>query len=83
VHHDLVILEGYKNHNHPKIAVYRYGVIDPGYIKALANCVAIATDDPGFQTVLGPSPPLLALNEPLVVSRFIRHHLALADLVSV
>ncbi|HIJ84941.1 MAG: molybdopterin guanine dinucleotide biosynthesis accessory protein MobB [Magnetococcales bacterium] len=82
LHHDLVIVEGYKNYSHPKIAIHRQGVTDPGYIKSLANCVAIATDDPGLQAVLGPSPPLLALNEPLVVSRFIRHHLALADLVS-
>lgn len=75
--HDLVIVEGYKNHSHPQIAIHRKGVTNPGFILNLKNIAAVATDDGNLVLDLQPQPPLLPLNEPKIVAQFIRHHLAL------
>ncbi len=77
--HDLVLVEGYKNHDHPKIAIHRNGVTDPGYLRSLIHVVAIATDQFSLETGLQPQPPLLALNEPGSVSQFIRRYLHLPE----
>ncbi|MBF0107837.1 MAG: molybdopterin-guanine dinucleotide biosynthesis protein B [Magnetococcales bacterium] len=73
--HDLVLVEGYKNHDHPKIAIHRRDVTDPSYIETLINVIAIATDDPTIAA--HPTLPSIPLNEPDAVSQFILRHLGL------
>lgn len=70
-HHDLVLVEGYKNDTHPKIAIHRTGVTDPDIFKSLTNIIAIATDTLELTTGIEPPPPLLDLNAPKAVSQFI------------
>ncbi|MEO5328582.1 MAG: molybdopterin-guanine dinucleotide biosynthesis protein B [Magnetococcus sp. THC-1_WYH] len=78
-HHDLVLVEGYKDDDHPKIAIYRDGVTDPETIKRLTNIIAIATDMPELAIGIEPAPPLLDLNDPQAVSKFICHFTGLVQ----
>ncbi len=71
--HDLVLVEGYKNDDHPKVVIQRRGVADTGLHERLANVVAVASDDAGFKTEL----PVLPLADARAVARFIRDYLRL------
>lgn len=66
--HDIVLVEGYKNDHHPKIVLHRKGASDPSFYKQLTHVLALATDDPDLEAEL----PLLPLDDPRQVARFIR-----------
>ncbi|MBF0380151.1 MAG: molybdopterin-guanine dinucleotide biosynthesis protein B [Magnetococcales bacterium] len=67
--HDLILVEGYKNDNHPKIVLHRSGVSDAEFYLKLSNVVAIATDAPNN---LETSITTLPLNEPDKIANFIK-----------
>ena len=69
---DLVIVEGYKNEAIPKVEIHRAGHPVPLLHPDDPNIVAVATDEP-LETNL----PLLDLNDPEKVARFIVQHLGL------
>ncbi|MBF0368631.1 MAG: molybdopterin-guanine dinucleotide biosynthesis protein B [Magnetococcales bacterium] len=71
--HDLILVEGYKNDDHPKILIHRAGVTPAKGIPPLTNVVAIATDDPQLEA----DRPRLALNDPQEVAAFIQKFLGL------
>lgn len=71
--HDLILVEGYKNDDHPKIVLHRTAVSDANFYKSLINVVAIATDDPRLDCEL----PLLPISNPDQVAEFIKKHLNL------
>ncbi len=72
---DLVLVEGFKHHDHPKIEVHRKGqdadLIAPGD----AGICAIATD----QDDLATDRPILPLNDPEAIAAFILNYLALPE----
>ncbi|HEX3864151.1 MAG TPA: molybdopterin-guanine dinucleotide biosynthesis protein B [Stellaceae bacterium] len=70
---DLLLVEGFKQHPHPKIEVYRPVVGKPLLYPDDPFVVAIATDEP-----LAAPLPLLPLDDPPAVARFICDHLGLA-----
>ncbi|MBF0159460.1 MAG: molybdopterin-guanine dinucleotide biosynthesis protein B [Magnetococcales bacterium] len=74
--HDLVIIEGGRDHDHAKIAVHRqHGPASTGsnWWFDVRNIVAIASDDPHLTTDL----QRLPLNDPDHVAHFIIDHLRL------
>lgn len=66
--HDLILVEGYKNENHPKIVVHRLASGTASLHEQLSNVIAIVTDDPQCRTDL----PTFALEETTGVADFIR-----------
>jgi molybdopterin-guanine dinucleotide biosynthesis adapter protein len=66
--HDLILVEGYKNDDHPKIVLHRAGTSDPMFYQKLTNVVALATDDPSLDVDI----PLLPLSDPAQVAAFIK-----------
>jgi molybdopterin-guanine dinucleotide biosynthesis protein B len=66
---DLLLVEGFKFHPHPKIEVYRPAVGKPYLHPDDPHIVAIASDE----TVSVPL-PLLPLDEPTVIANFILAH---------
>ncbi|MBF0453592.1 MAG: molybdopterin-guanine dinucleotide biosynthesis protein B [Magnetococcales bacterium] len=72
--HDLILVEGYKNDDHPKIVLHRRGRSDPLFYQQLTNVVALASDDPKLEVKL----PLLPLGDPVSVARFIQERLGLS-----
>jgi molybdopterin-guanine dinucleotide biosynthesis adapter protein len=66
---DLVLVEGWKRHPHPKIEVYRPSLGKPLLYPEDASVVAIASDEP----IAAPL-PLLPLGDAPVVARFIADH---------
>lgn len=68
---DLVLVEGYKRHKHPKIEVYRKDNKTPLIAAEDPDICAIATDTEHLDV----SCPLLPLNDAEAVARFIREHL--------
>lgn len=66
---DVLLIEGFKNHDHPKIQVYRGRENEELLIGKKNNIVAIATDDP---TVKGLSVPVLDLNDVQQIAEFIQ-----------
>ncbi|MEO5363041.1 MAG: molybdopterin-guanine dinucleotide biosynthesis protein B [Magnetococcus sp. DMHC-8] len=71
--HDLILVEGYKNEGHPKIAVHRLASGQESLHDRLANVVAVVTDDPRLHSSL----PQFALDDCVGVARFIRSYLNL------
>jgi molybdopterin-guanine dinucleotide biosynthesis adapter protein len=71
--HDLILVEGYKNDDHPKIVLHRAGMSDPTFYRQLTHVVALATDDPNLEAEL----PLLPLSEPATVAAFIKKQFSL------
>ncbi|MBF0134808.1 MAG: molybdopterin-guanine dinucleotide biosynthesis protein B [Magnetococcales bacterium] len=67
--HDLVLIEGYMDHAHPKIALYRSGADKKFSDRPLRQVVAIACDipPPGVSAEM----PLLPLDDPERVACFI------------
>lgn len=64
---DLVIVEGFKSHPHPKIEVRLAGQTTPLLAASDANILAIATDGESPETTL----PVLPLNRPEAIAAFI------------
>lgn len=71
---DLVLVEGFKHHAHPKIEVHRPSVGKPLLCRDDPHVIAVATD--------GPLPllniPLLDLNDPPAIAAFILARMELA-----
>ena len=66
--HDLVLVEGYKNEQHPKIVVHRLAAGETRLHLELTNCVAVASDDPLWVADL----PRFALDDAAGLAHFIR-----------
>jgi molybdopterin-guanine dinucleotide biosynthesis protein B len=69
---DLLLVEGFKHHPHPKIEVHRPSLGKPLLYPDDPHVVAIASDEP----LAGPL-PLLPLGDPAAVAHFILDHLGL------
>ena len=67
---DLVLVEGFKRHPHPKIEVYRRALEKPMLHSDDAHIVAIAADEmlPEF------SVPFLPLSDPRAIASFVLRH---------
>ena len=70
---DLVIVEGFKAHGHPKIEVIRDGREPPLYLSD-RSIVAVASDRGGFAVAL----PILPLDDAKAVAAFISRTLGLS-----
>src|SRR5436309_1569811 len=66
---DLLLVEGWKRHPHPKIEMHRPSLGKPLLYPADPHVVAIASDEP----LAGPL-PLLPLSDPTAVAGFIFEH---------
>jgi len=66
---DVLIVEGFKFHPHPKIEIYRADVGKPFLHPDDSHIVAVASD-----TVIPVPVPLLPLDEPTVIADFILAH---------
>lgn len=71
---DLLLVEGYKRHPHPKIEVYRAALGKPLIYPGDPFVVAIASDEKPADAPL----PWLPLDDPPAVARFIIDHHGLA-----
>lgn len=72
--YDLVLVEGYRDYSHPKIAVYRKEKSgDLSWLHGMRRVVAVATDDRQLTT----EHPLLPLNDPQYVAWFILRYFGL------
>lgn len=71
--HSLILVEGYKNENHPKIIIHRLASGKASLHEQLVNVIAIVTDDPNLTTTL----PTFSLEDATGVARFIRDHFKL------
>ena len=70
---DLVLVEGYKTNDLiPKLEVYRPSIGKPPIHPEHPNIVAVASD-----AIIETALPLLALNDPDAIARFVIHHLGL------
>jgi molybdopterin-guanine dinucleotide biosynthesis adapter protein len=67
---DLILVEGYKFSNLPKIEIYRPDAGKPRLDAALHNIVAVASP----VTLIGGTLPWLDLNAPKEVARFVLQH---------
>ncbi|MCW8835339.1 MAG: molybdopterin-guanine dinucleotide biosynthesis protein B [Rhodospirillales bacterium] len=69
---DLLLVEGFKHHNHPKIEVHRHETGKPLLSPDDASIIAIATNDPeGMTAMPGDTPPLLNLDDTQKIADFI------------
>ncbi|NGZ06117.1 MAG: molybdopterin-guanine dinucleotide biosynthesis protein B [Magnetococcales bacterium] len=66
--HDIILVEGYKEEEHPKIVLLRRAASDHNLHRTLKQVIAVATDDPESLAEL----PVLPLNDPGAVAEFIR-----------
>lgn len=71
---DLLIIEGFKNHAHPKLEIYRPSVGKPMLCREDPHIVAIASDGP----LPGLSIPVLTLDDVGAIADFITTHCGLA-----
>ncbi|MBF0177321.1 MAG: molybdopterin-guanine dinucleotide biosynthesis protein B [Magnetococcales bacterium] len=67
--HDLILVEGYLDHPHPKIAIYRSTAARAWRERSWQNIVAVACDKPPPEAL--PGVPLLPLDDPGSVAEFI------------
>ena len=67
---DLILVEGFKHHSHPKIEICRPALGKPPLYPDDRFVVAVASDEP----LPGLGLPLLPLSEPATVARFIIDH---------
>ncbi|MBF0588860.1 MAG: molybdopterin-guanine dinucleotide biosynthesis protein B [Magnetococcales bacterium] len=65
--HDLILIEGLRDQNHPKLVLHREAVTKHPELEGLSNVMAVVSD----QTTLDVGLPVLPLNEPEMVCRFI------------
>jgi molybdopterin-guanine dinucleotide biosynthesis protein B len=70
---DLLLVEGFKRHAHPKLEVYRAAVGKPPLWPDDSDIVAVASDEP----MAGLTLPYFALDDAAVIAGFIRSHLEL------
>ena len=70
---DLLLVEGWKRHPHPKLEVHRPALGKPLLYPDDPHIVAIASDEP-----LAAPIPLLPLGDPVAVAAFIADHLGFA-----
>lgn len=76
---DIVLVEGYKNHRHPKIEVHRPSMGQPLLCRGNPTIVAVASDE---APAGGPVPvPVLDLNDPAAVAAFILERCGYAERV--
>ncbi|MBF0426555.1 MAG: molybdopterin-guanine dinucleotide biosynthesis protein B [Magnetococcales bacterium] len=73
--HDLILIEGYADHPHPKIALFRATAARGWSERPFHNIVAVACDAPPPATLVGV--PQLPLNEPGRVADFVLEYLGL------
>src|SRR5262249_13770596 len=67
---DLVLVEGFKHHPHPKLEVHRVGLAKPLLCHDAPFVVAVASDEP----VEGLNVPRLPLADVAMIARFIAAH---------
>ncbi|MBF0153679.1 MAG: molybdopterin-guanine dinucleotide biosynthesis protein B [Magnetococcales bacterium] len=67
--HDLILIEGYLDHSHPKIAVYRSSAPQGSQDRPMKGVVAVACDQP--PPVVTPGVTLLPLDDAERVAAFI------------
>lgn len=65
---DLVLVEGFKQHPHPKLEVYLKGQENPLLAPTDPSIIALVTDDDDIKVVQ----PVLALDDPGAIVAFIR-----------
>ena len=70
---DLVLVEGFKSHPYPKLEVFRPAVGKPPIWPTETDIVAVATD----AAEQADHPTVLPLNDPAVISGWLRSYLAL------
>jgi molybdopterin-guanine dinucleotide biosynthesis protein B len=70
---DLVLVEGFKRHPHPKLEVHRRATGKPLIAAEDPNVVAVACDEP----LSGLTVPVLDLNRPAEIADFILDHCGL------
>jgi len=68
---DLVLVEGFKKHGHPKVEAHRDATGRALLAREDATVTAVATADPGSAMVAGLSIPLLSLDDPAAVANHI------------
>jgi len=71
---DLLLIEGFKTHSHPKLEIHRESEGKPLLCSDDSEIVAVASD----QTLLGLSIPQLNLNDPQAIAEFILVHTGFA-----
>jgi molybdopterin-guanine dinucleotide biosynthesis protein B len=69
---DLILVEGFKAYDIPKIEVFRTVVGKPPLWHGLRGIVAVATDEPGLQA----PHPLLPLDDPATIAAWIAKFVA-------
>ena len=69
---DLVLVEGFKRENFPKIELHRPSLGKPLLYKHDKNIIALATDTQLTETA---TPPLLDLNQPAEITQFIINYI--------
>nr|WP_320134070.1 molybdopterin-guanine dinucleotide biosynthesis protein B [uncultured Holophaga sp.] len=72
---DLLIIEGFKTHPHPKIEIHRASEGKPLSQPDDPDVIAVASDEP----IAGLKVPLLDLNAPPAIARFILQATGFAD----
>ena len=70
---DLLLIEGFKTHSHPKLEIHRESEGKPLLCPGDPDIVAVATDRP----IPGLDLPQLDLNDPPAIADFILHHTGL------
>ena len=73
---DILLIEGFKNHDHPKIQVYRGREGEELLLDQKKNIVAVATDD---NCVTNLSVPVLDLNNVEEIAQFIQENFAVSN----
>ena len=68
---DILVVEGFKSHPHPKIEVYRRSVGKPLLQPADPHIIAVASDEPLPAVPV----PVLDINDPASVAHFLLDHL--------
>lgn len=74
---DVVLIEGFKSHDFPKIEVYRPSLGKPVIGRAKQNVVAIATDEADHKAVLDLNVEILDLGNVKAIGEFIVEYLKL------
>ncbi|MCW5724025.1 MAG: molybdopterin-guanine dinucleotide biosynthesis protein B [Maricaulaceae bacterium] len=73
---DLVIVEGFKSSDHPKLEVWRGTLAEPALIGEDAAILAVATDAPGRVAPACAGAPVLDLADIAAIAAFVEAHAA-------
>ncbi len=76
---DLVLVEGFKKHGHPKVEAHRDATGKGLLAREDAAITAVATANPESAVVAGLSIPLLSLDDPAGVADYILKQVGLAE----